>query len=95
MNANWEGQDPGHILRYWAGKLEGISDRSIGYALDNLPKHPPTVDEFREVAYHYRPPEKPLPPLLTSPSEIENCRKRSRELAMKYGNHHSNNQGEK
>ena len=59
MAAHWAGVNPEKAKAHWGKILMRMDRRNVGYALQYLPEHPPTIDEFCAVARRCPPPPRP------------------------------------
>lgn len=87
MASQWAGLDAEKSKGYWARKLALMPRQNIIYALQNLPQHPPTVDEFLAVCRR-------CPPIQVSgaighsmtPEEVECAREKGRAVIAQWRN---------
>lgn len=83
MNAHWAGLDPERAKAYWARKLKGMPSEGVSYALMHLPKNPPNIDEFLEIAG--RRPQGQMALIDTAPrTEADEALKRIAEIRARF-----------
>lgn len=87
MAAHWGGPEQAdEALAYWRRKLAGLNGDQVRHALDHLPGHPPTPDEFLAIARRAPlPTVRRLPHVVLDPETVAQRRAFLRDQAEKLG----------
>lgn len=84
MSAHWAGISPEKAKLYWARQLMRLPRRSIGFALQNLPKMPPSIGEFCEIARRCPPQPFVALPFIDTPEVVQHRRDRVASIRQQF-----------